>query len=272
MTKTSLNANKPAIAVLLAAHNAETTLQQAVDSVLNSEIPVDLFVIDDGSRKPVEDYLTPHKHLHIVRLPRNLGLIGALNIGLDHILPQGYAYVARMDSDDICRPQRFQRQLRYMEDHQDIAVVGSWADFVDEHTLQPVFTYKSAVTPAKARNSLRFNSCMPHPCFFMRAEVLRQGPGVRYSPKYLAAEDYELLMRLSQTHNLASLPEVLIDCRLCANGISLQKRQRQLLTRLKVQLVYFQPFNWRSYAGVVKTLILWAMPVKLIRTLKKILR
>src|SRR5262249_22799643 len=106
--------------------------------------------------------------------------------------------------------------------------------------------------------------------WLFRAEVLaRMGP---YSLDYPAAEDYEFLRRAASRVAIANVPDILLDYRISTGGISVSKRRRQLLDRLKTQLRYIEPLEWRGWAGMAKTLALFAIPRKLLTALKAELR
>jgi len=254
------------VAVLMAAYNAEKTLPAAVDSILASTVPCDLFLIDDCSRIPVEQVIGNRQNLTIIRLPRNHGLAAALNVGLGHILPKDYKYVARMDADDVSHPHRFATQIAFLERHPEVALVGSGARFIDERNGALVMYYVPPLTHDEARKALYFNNCFIHPTWLWRSEVLSAvGP---YSLDYPAAEDYEFMRRAVERTVVANVPDYLIDYRISTGGISVSKRKRQLLDRLKIQFKYLDPLQWRAWAGVVKTLMLFAIPRSIVTTLK----
>lgn len=254
------------IAVLMAAYNAEATLRAAVDSILASTVPCDLYLVDDCSRVPVEETIGTRSNVTIIRLPRNRGLASALNVGLAHILPLGYRYIARMDADDVSYPHRFASQIAFLDEHPEYAMVGSGARFIDDKSGAPLMFYMPPLTPEAIRNALFFNNCFVHPTWLFRADALASvGP---YSLEYPAAEDYEFLRRLTPRLAIANVPEILVDYRISTGGISVSKRQRQLLDRLKIQVRYMQPLEWRSWAGMAKTLMLFAIPRRLLTTLK----
>jgi hypothetical protein len=64
------------------------------------------------------------------------------------------------------------------------------------------------------------------------------------------------------------VPDILVDYRISTGGISVSKRQRQLLDRLALQVKYLEPTQWRAWAGMAKTLMLFAIPRVLVTTLK----
>jgi len=254
------------VAVLMAAYNAEKTLPAAVESILASTVPCDLFLIDDCSRTPVEQVIGQRPNLTIIRLPKNHGLAAALNAGLTHILPKNYKYVARMDADDVSHANRFATQIAFLERHPEVALVGSGARFIDDRDGAFVMYYMPPLTHAEARKALFFNNCFIHPTWLWRREALAAvGP---YSLDYPAAEDYEFMRRSVERVVVANVPDYLIDYRISTGGISVSKRQRQLLDRLKIQLKYVEPLQWRAWAGMAKTLMLFAIPRAIVTTMK----
>jgi glycosyltransferase involved in cell wall biosynthesis len=254
------------VAVLMAAYNAEKTLPAAVDSILASTVPCDLFVIDDCSRVPVEQVIGERPNLTIIRLPRNHGLAAALNVGLTHILPKDYRYVARMDADDVSHPDRFAAQIAFLERHPEVTLVGSGARFIDDRNGALVMYYVPPLAHDEIRRALYFNNCFVHPTWLWRREALAAvGP---YSLDYPAAEDYEFMRRVVMRTIVANVPDYLIDYRISTGGISVSKRKRQLLDRLKIQLRYLEPLQWRAWAGMAKTLMLFVIPRSIVTTLK----
>jgi glycosyltransferase involved in cell wall biosynthesis len=255
------------VAVLMAAYNADATIRAAVDSVLASTMPCDLYIVDDCSRVPVSEVLgTPAGVTHI-RLARNHGLAAALNAGLKHILPCGYKYIARMDADDISYPHRLATQFAFLEAHPDVGLVGSGARFIDDKTGAMVMRYVPPLGSEDIRKALFYNNCIVHPSWMIRADVLtRTGP---YSLDYPAAEDYEFLRRISPRITMANVEEFLLDYRISTSGISVARRRRQLLDRLRIQFKYIDPLEWRSWAGMARTLLLFAIPRGLLAIIKE---
>jgi hypothetical protein len=67
---------------------------------------------------------------------------------------------------------------------------------------------------------------------------------------------------------LANLPDYVLDYRITGTGISVSKRRRQLFDRLRIQLSFFEPAEWRAWAGVLVTIALFVMPMKWITAIK----
>lgn len=124
--------------VLLSVYHKEqkSFMSLSLDSIFNQTIrPTEVILVEDGPLTPelnelIEDYLMKYSELKVVKLPVNVGLGNALNEGLKHC---SYELVARMDTDDICKPYRFERQLQLFAEHPEIDVCSCWIDeFIDD--------------------------------------------------------------------------------------------------------------------------------------------
>lgn len=119
--------------VLLSVYYKErdSFLRLSLDSIFNQTIkPTEVVLVEDGPLtaeldKVIEEYLQRHGEIKVVKLPRNIGLGNALNEGLKHCSCE---LVARMDTDDVCKPFRFERQLKLFEEYPEVDVCSSWID------------------------------------------------------------------------------------------------------------------------------------------------
>jgi len=247
------------VAVLMAAYNAEKTLAQAVTSLLDGSHPCKLYIVDDASRIPVADVLAPDPRIEVIRLPKNGGPAAARNAGLKRILDNGHAYVAIMDADDVSHPERLAKQVAYLDANPSVAVVGSWERVIDEEG-RFVSTVALPCAPDVLRDLLYVKMCVSHPTWLARADVFaRLG---LYAETYYAAEDYELIRRIAEYHDVANLPDYLIQYRISPGGMSAKNRTRQLLDRLRIQWKYFKWSKRRAWVGLARTLVLLVVPVK----------
>lgn len=197
----------PKVTVLMPVYNAERYLREAVDSILcQTFTDFEFLAIDDGSADSsaaiLNSYTDPR--LRVVQNPRNLGLTATLNAGL----AQGKGeYIARMDADDISLPERFARQVAFLDANPQIGIVGVWAEaFGDARFKIP--------HPADAetiRAKLLFDSALVHPAVLMRRTFL-DAHSLRYEPLG-HFEDYELWQRAARLFPLANIPETLFRYR-----------------------------------------------------------
>lgn len=174
-------------------------LRTAMDSIWNQTIPTDDFVlVCDGPLNEVLDAVIEVMEkmhpgtLHVVRLEKNGGLGNALNIGIKECK---HELVARMDSDDISRADRCERQLKVFLTHPDVSVVSGIVEEFTTSTDQiearrvPPETQDQILTFAKKRNP--FN----HPCVMYKKSAVKAAGG--YQDFYLL-EDYFLWIRMLQ--------------------------------------------------------------------------
>lgn len=127
--------------VLLSIYYKENprALKQCLDSILSqTRMPDEVVLVEDGDlplelEKVVEKYKHKITNLKIISLATNVGLGKALNEGLKYC---SYDIVARMDTDDIAKPERFEKQLAVFQEHPDIDVVGAWIDEFEDDISQ----------------------------------------------------------------------------------------------------------------------------------------
>jgi glycosyltransferase involved in cell wall biosynthesis len=248
-------------AFLMPAYNpSPEELLRSLESMLDQTEPADIVIVDDGSRGPVSELIAPRDGIHVLRLDRNVGITAALNHGLAWIAERGYVYVARMDCDDLCKPDRIAAQQDYMDRHPDLDMVGSFADVVDEQGRHLFFEGTSGGQAAIARK-LFDAAAFKHPTFFYRvASVARLGA---YSDAYPYAEDYEFMRRISARGRIDCLDDVLVVYEKNTTGISGRNRRRQLWSRLMIQIAYFAPARAAAWLGALRTLVTLMVPARI---------
>jgi glycosyltransferase involved in cell wall biosynthesis len=253
------------VAALIPAYNPGSDINAAVESLLNNTLPCDIYIVDDGSEIPVAHILDDFPRTKVIRLEKNAGVARALNAGLAEILKQPYEFVARLDAQDFCSPDRLERQVAFLDSHAEVGAVGCWARFVDP-SGNAVYIERTPDEPALAKQKLHLNSVILHPTLMVRTDVIREvGP---YSERYPVAEDYELFRRIAQKFPIMNIPTILVDTQLSVNGVSITRRRRQLLDRLKIQLAYFRPLEPYAWIGLLKTFGLFLIPRVLVTKLK----
>ena len=174
-------------------------LRMAMDSIWNQTVPTDDFVLvcdgalNDELDAVIEDMEKSHSDsLHVVRLKKNGGLGNALNVGIKHCKNE---LVARMDSDDISRPERCEKQLAVFRDYPEVSICSGIVEEFTASTDQiearrvPPENQEDIIAFAKKRNP--FN----HPCVMYKKSAVEAARG--YQDFYLL-EDYYLWIRMLQ--------------------------------------------------------------------------
>lgn len=247
--------------VLIPYFNSSAGLIESLASFGSAE-ECDVLVVDDGSEVTPADEsaasaaFTAQGSVTVLRLPRNEGIEGALNAGLDRIAQENYEFIARLDCGDRNIPDRIARQVAFLDAHPEVLLVGGAAEFVDPATGQG-FVLRHPTDHEGIAATMRRNSAFVHPAVMFRTAALELVG--RYPTDTPAAEDYAFFWRFLRVGRVANLPEVLVTYELNPTGISLSGRRRQLDSRLAVQRAN-DDGTWGAKVGRARTLILRSLP------------
>lgn len=208
----------PAITVLMPVYNGADYLRAAVLSILDQTFKdYEFLIINDGSTdqsaKILAEFHDPRiKIIH----QKNMGLAATLNKGI--ALAQG-KYIARQDQDDLSLPSRLEKQFHYMETHPDYALLGTQAD-IWVNDLPTDRQHLHANDHAVLCFELLFNNPFVHSSVMFRSDVVKELGGYSTDPARQPPEDFELWSRISRSHCIANLPEVLLVYREVQNSMS----------------------------------------------------
>jgi hypothetical protein len=155
-------------------------------------------------------------------------------------------YYARMDADDIALPERFAKQIQFLEEHRDVVAVSSSLVLIDRDgdpfTTQDVPCLHEEIDAAHLRGG---GGVMPHPSLMARTNVLRAIGG--YCTQYEPAEDLDLLLRLAEVGRLANIVEPLLKYRVHNGMTSIVRAEQQ---RNCVQAILAETWKRRGLSGV----------------------
>ena len=196
--------------------------KDAVESVLNQTVRPDEIVIAVDGPVPSELDLVIAEYerddlFHIVRFPQNMGYGKAQAAAFEACTND---LIARMDSDDLSVSDRFEKQLRYMEEHPDVDVVGAnIAEFIGD--VSNVVGYRNVPTEdADIKEFLKYRCPLNHVTVFMKKESVMSVGGYQ---EWFCDEDYFLWIRMFLAGmKFANLPEVLVNVRV---GEEMYKRR-----------------------------------------------
>lgn len=261
----------PAIAVLMPVYNPAAELQMTLDSIRRQTVPSRLYLVDDGSKsKPDYHALLKGMDYQLIELPKNLGIVGALNAGLVEVLKGDFTYVARVDNGDINIDDRFESQKRYLQDHPDLCMISSHVRYEYEVTGLKIDVLNPE-TPEDCAKALRYNAPLTHAALMIRMDFLRVFKA--YSSDYPAAEDLAMeFWAHAKGYKMGNIPRMLYRTIEMSESISGNSRKKQLNSRLRLQREYAEWGNIHTYLGMIRTLILMVAPIGLLRRIKSTIR
>jgi Glycosyl transferase family 2/DegT/DnrJ/EryC1/StrS aminotransferase family len=205
------SAAAPRVSVVMPVFDGETYLAEAVESVLSQTLSdLELVVVDDGScdgsRAILEAFVSADRRVRLLVNEENQGISGALNRGWSAARAP---YIARLDADDLAPRDRLSQQVRFLDAHPSVAVVGGTLIAIDSHGRSISTRRFPASNRAIQAALLRYN-CFSHPSVTMRRSALEAVGGYRFR----RIEDYDLWLRIAERFALANLPGPMILHRL----------------------------------------------------------
>lgn len=223
------------IDVLIPAFNAAKTIRSALESIQEQTVKdIRILVIDDGSTdqtRAISLEMAGTDPRIEVLTKANGGIVDALNFGLTRC---DAPYLARHDADDIAYPDRFARQIDYLQASPDCVGCGGSVRLIDEeggsvgNIVRPGSPELSDANMAPAREPY-----IIHPFLMARTAAIHQAGGYRY---VFHAEDTDLYWRLQEGGRLHNLPDILGDYRMHSGSVSSSSLRNGRVAALNSQL------------------------------------
>ena len=195
-------------------------LSECLESLKKQTIPAtEIVIVFDGAiaselEAEVMKYVTVLP-IKVVRLPKNVGLGKALNKGLKHC---SYNWVFRMDTDDICLPERFEKQVEFIQQHPNVVLCsGHIAEFSDDKTI--ITSYRKVpIGDTTIKKSCLKRNPFNHMTVAFRKDIIEAVGGYQH---HLFLEDYNLWLRvIAQGYEVGNIDEVLLLARAGSNMVA----------------------------------------------------
>ncbi|MBD3365766.1 glycosyltransferase [candidate division WWE3 bacterium] len=202
----------PKVTVAIPVYNGSQYIKDAIDSVEKSTFTdFEIFLINDGSTddsfEVCKALAQNHPNITFHSYKENQGLSNVLN----HILNNAKGEcIARLNQDDLMRPDRLQKQVDFLEKHSDVVAVGSWIRLFDEFG-EEVMVLKFMSTDEKIRKHWLYVGPFSDPTVMYRKSTALSAGG--YEQDYWPADDTQFWYKLGAKGKLANLQEVLVDVR-----------------------------------------------------------
>lgn len=260
--------SKPKISVLMAVYNENPTyLKRAIQSILNQTFSnFEFIIIDDNSNKQthsaLKSYTKKDVRITLIKNKKNLGLTKSLNIGIKK--SQG-KYIARMDSDDISRPERLVQQLNFLlTNNYDLVT----CDYCVINDKAQILKKKRVKTTDKIKKQLLKGNIFVHSTFFGKRKVFKE----LYNENFKQAQDYEFILRiLSKNYRIGNLPKICLKYRVNENGISFKNSKKQEWSAIKIRFLAIKKYGYKKIYIIylLRSLVTFLLPHKFKRFLLK---
>lgn len=205
----------------MSVYNDELYIRQSLDSIFAQTIQnFEIIIVDDASSDKtvaiIESY--QDERICLYRNDENKGLTKNLNKGL--FMAQG-EYIARMDGDDICYPDRFEKQLDWLKKNPELMLISCRTRMFGEEDLVSVIQG----TPEQLQAMMLIRPVLAHPGFMMRRELL--DAGFTYDESYRSAQDYNFAVRVARKFQIGITPQILLNYRVHKKQVSSKKGSEQ---------------------------------------------
>lgn len=257
------------LSVLMSVHNGEKYVREAIESILAQTYrDFEFVIVDDGSTDETNHILNTlaekDSRVVVIKNKTNIRLTASLNKALRQA--QGIL-IARMDADDVALPDRFRKQVAFLNAHPDIGVVGTAFEWIDEHgsviEKRDVLTSHTDIH----RALIRTNPFL-HGSVMMRKELLDQVHS--YNETYKKAQDYDLWLRLSSICRFANLPDVLMQKRMTRQMISFKNERTQIRFAVRARYEALKRDDYPLWCAIylLKPFLATLFPLKFVRWIR----
>lgn len=222
----------PRVSIIMPVYNGEKYLRDAIDSILTQSFDDFEFIIlaDDSKDNSVELIKSySDKRIQLIEHEEKKGIVGSLNEGL--VIARG-EYIARMDCDDICLPERIEKQVSFLDGHPNIGICGTWAKTIGgfkNELIMPPSGHNDIVVQMFFANSII------HPSVVFRKSIFTDGN--YYNEKINVCEDYDLWVRLHKHTNFYNIPQFLIKYRLSLKSKDCNDRNKAASSVIQQKLI-----------------------------------
>lgn len=241
------------ISVVMAAYNAEKYLREAMDSILAQTYEdLELIVLDDkstdGSLAILKEYAARDPRVVVLENEENMGLTKSLNKGL--AVAKG-EYIARMDADDISVPDRFEKQVAFLDSHPDYTFVSCIGRYIDEEGREEQLRLFPETHEQICAMMPKVDAVMHPGVMFRRADVAAIG---NYCEELRVVQDYDLWFRgMAAGYKFYNIQEPLVYFRR-NHSYNMRKNRAYRLMDFKVRCKGYKinrvPWYRRTYLVV----------------------
>lgn len=253
----------------MGVYNCADTLAPSIESILAQSFgDFEFLLCDDGSKDEtynvVLEFAKKDKRIVPLKNEVNMGLSKTLNKCIS--VARG-EYMARMDGDDVSLPERFARQVEFLDKNPGIALCGTSFEFIDDRGIWGELYYPEYPKPL----NFLLRSPFAHPTIMIRSEVMRKLGGYRVGAGVGRSEDYDLFLRLyAEGYRGYNFQDILFNYR--EERTSFNKRKfRYTFTEANVRASGYKKLGLMPWAApfVIKPIFVGLIPPAVYRLMRK---
>jgi glycosyltransferase involved in cell wall biosynthesis len=209
---------QPLVSIILPVYNGMPYLETSIKSILaQTYMNFELIIINDGSKDNSMDFLMDIKDSRIRLFEQeNIGLAATLNKGIGYSKGE---FIARHDQDDLSLPLRLEKQVSFLINNPDYALVGTWAKIITDAGE----TGRAHLHPAEniqLQFELLFDNPFVHSSVMLRKSIFQKIGLYSTDKNRQPPEDYELWSRIARCSKIANIPEILHSYREVPSSMS----------------------------------------------------
>ncbi len=257
----------------MSVYNGEEFLRDSILSILDQSYKdFEFIIVDDASTdnsfKIIQDFQKNDSRIKIIDNKFNLGLTKSLNKGISEAKGK---YLARLDSGDLSLPERFKKQVHFLDQNGDVGLIGSWMYIINTkgETIKEV---KYPTDDKKIKKNLINYNPFAHSSIMFRKEIASKVDF--YDENYKYTQDYNFYFKLFPYTQFANLPVFLVKYRHMPNSITSTKNKQQMFfankaRRYAIQQGYYSKF---CYFYILKQHLISLIPAKIKFFMKDLMR
>lgn len=210
----------PTVSVIIPSYNHEKYVRQCIQSVLDQTFQdFEIVITDDGSTDRTVDIIESFNDSRITFFKHNVNK-GASIAANNCILNSQGKYIAMLSSDDVWYPEKLALQVKYLDDHPNVAAVFGKVDWINENSNLISYTGFPYISMFEVENRSRYewlrhfflySNCLCHPSSLVRRECYSE-VGM-FNPAFASLPDLDFWIRICLKHEIVILDQKLIQFR-----------------------------------------------------------
>lgn len=215
-----MKSNLDLVSIIIPVYNAEKFISDAINSALNQTYPkIEVLVADDCSKDKSREAIKSFKNDSRVKIFSNDSNIGAGNTRNKLIKESRGKYIAFLDSDDLIKPDKIEKQIDAFHQNSSLALCGTFCQMTNE-SLKFIKIEEKNISYSDIKREIEFKNQFIGASIMIKKEVLEEIGGYRDFFSKFYNEDYDLAARIVEKYAAINIPEPLYIYRMNFNSSS----------------------------------------------------